>query len=61
MKGEKVKGTKAFEENKRLREKINGADGAKGQYKIHEVENKNVKGRMNDYSGEKCHKRDGGK
>ena len=39
----KKKGTKADEENKRLREKLNGAESAKGEYKMHEVENKNVK------------------
>ena len=48
VKGEKgyaeKKGTKAYEENKRLREKIKGAESAKGEYKMHEVENKNVKG-----------------
>ena len=40
----KIKGTKAYEENNRLRDKINGADSAKGEYTMHEVENKNVKG-----------------
>ena len=55
VKGEKritgKKGTKAYEENKRLREKINGSESAKGQYKMHEVENKNVKGRNKGLRG----------
>ena len=36
----KIKGTKAKEENKRLKEKIKGAGSAKGENKGHEGRNK---------------------
>ena len=44
------KGTKANEENRRLREKIKGADSAKGENQTHEVEN-NMKLGIMDYGG----------
>ena len=35
---EKIKGTRAKEENKRLRREVEGADSANGENRTHEVE-----------------------
>ena len=56
-----MRGTRAKEENKRLRCEIKGADRAKGEYKMHnrEIKCEGVKQRI---TGEiKGHKREGRK
>ena len=47
--GGKIKGTRAKEENERLRVQMNGADSDEGENRIHEGENKNVKWELYDY------------
>ena len=48
----KTNGTRAKEKKRRLRGEMNGADSAKGENKMHEGDNKFVKGQIKDYGGE---------